>query len=86
MWKQKYPPPFLDSNQNLEDALMVYSKKTMVYPNFLEVMFHYLHDNIISNLLKLMNSHIFTRNKDLALLLEDEERAKAKNTHPARKK
>ena len=52
----------------------------MGYTNLLEGMFHYFHDNVIPNLLKRMNSPSITNHKDLALLLEDEERSEAKNT------
>ena len=43
-------------------------------------MFQYFRDKVIPNLLKLMNSHITTNKKNLDSLLEDKERAEAKNT------
>ena len=61
----------MDSNQDVVDVLMLYGKKTMGDPNFLEVMFHYFHDKVIHNLLKLMNSPSFTKHKDLASLIEN---------------
>ena len=48
-------------------------------------MFHYFNNKVIPNLLKLMNSPILTRQKDLSSLLEDEERDVAKNTPDNRK-
>ena len=71
---------FLDSNQDVVDALLMYGNRTMVYPNFLEEIFHYFHDKFIPNLLKLTNSLSITKHKYLASLLEDEERAESKNT------
>ena len=61
----------MDSNKDLVDALMLYGKKTMGDPNFLEGMFHYFHDKVIHNLLKLMNSPSLTKHKDLASLIEN---------------
>ena len=49
-------------------------------PNLLEGIPHYFHDNVFPNLMKLMNSPSLTKHKDLASMLEDEERAEAKNT------
>ena len=49
-------------------------------PKLLEGMFHYFHDNVIPNNLKLVNSPILTKHKDPALLLGYEERAEAKYT------
>ena len=57
----------------------------MGHPKRLEGMFHYFHDNVIPNLLKLMNSPSLAKNKDIASLLTDEERDDAKNTHATRK-
>ena len=54
-------------------------------PNFLEVMFHYFCDKIITNLLKLMKSPSLTKYKDFASLIEDKERSEAENTPATRK-
>ena len=67
---KKKLPLFLYSNPYVSDELLLYGKKTMGYPNFLEVMFHYFRDKFIPNLLKLMNSPSLTKNKDIASLLE----------------
>ena len=83
---KKKSPPFMGSNKYLADALMLYGKKTIGYPNFLEGMFHCFRNNIIPNLLKLMNSPSLTKNKDIASLLEDEEMSEAKNTLATREK
>ena len=58
--------PLLDSNQDVADALLLYGNKNMGNPNFLEVMFHYFCDKIITNLLKLMKSPITTNKNNLA--------------------
>ena len=58
----------------------------MGYPNFLEVMLQYFHDKVTPNLLKLMNSPRITKHKDLASLIENEERVEAKNTSANGKK
>ena len=63
----------------------MYGKKTMGYPNFLEGMFHYFRDKVITNLLELMKSHSLTKHKDLASLIKDEERYEDKNTPSTRK-
>ena len=49
-------------------------------------MLHYFHNKVIINLLKLMNSPSLTKHKDIASLLEDEEKSESKNTHATRKK
>ena len=69
---KKKLPPFLDSNRDVADVIMLHDKKTMGYPNFLEVMFHCFHDKVISNLLKLMNSPSITKYNYIASLIEDE--------------
>ena len=43
-------------------------------------MLHYFLNKVITNLLKLMNSPSLTKHKDLASLLENQERDEAKNT------
>ena len=72
MWKQEETPPFLDSNQCVADALLLYCNNNMGYPKFLEVIFHYFRDKVIPNLLKLMNSTSLTKHNDIASLLEYE--------------
>ena len=67
---KKKLPPFMDSNPDIAYGLLIYGKNTMVYPNFLEIMFHYFHDKVIPNLLKLMNSPSLTNHKDISSLLE----------------
>ena len=62
-------PPFMDTNQDVVDAILMYGKKNMVYSNFLEVMFYYFQDNVITNLLKLMSSPNITKHEDIASLL-----------------
>ena len=76
---------FIDSNKYVEDALFLYGNNTMGYPNFLEGIFHYFHDKVIPNLLKLMNSPSLNNHKDLDSILEDEERAEAKKRPTTRK-
>ena len=78
--------PFLDSNQDVADALLLYRKKTVGCPNFLEGMFHCFRDKVVPNLLKLMNSPSLTNHKYIASFLEDEERDEAKNTPAIREK
>ena len=51
-------------------------------PNLLEGILHYFHDNVFTNLMKLMNSPSLTKHKDLASMFEDDE---AKNTTVTRK-
>ena len=43
-------------------------------------MFHYFHDKVIPNLLKLVKLPSLTKNNIFYSLLEDEERDEAKNT------
>ena len=86
MWKQEETSLFLGSNYDVADELLLYDKKTMGCPKFLEGMFRYFHNKVIPNLLKLTNSPSLTKHKDLASLLKDGERAEAKNTPATRKK
>ena len=72
MWKQEETSPFLYSNQDVADAILLYGKKTMGDTNFLGSMFHYFHDRIIPNLMKLVNSPSLSKYKDLPSLIEDE--------------
>ena len=83
---KKKIPFFLDYNQDVSDELLLYDKKTMGCPKFLEGMFRYFHNKVIPNLLKLTNSPSLTKHKDLASLLKYGERAEAKNTPATRKK
>ena len=85
MWKQEEIPPFLDSNQDVGDKLLVYGKETIKHPKFLEVMFCYFHDKFIPKLLKLVNSPNLAKHKDIASLIEGGERSEAKNTPDTRK-
>ena len=78
--------PFLDFNQGVADALMLYGKKTMGYPIFLKGMFHYFYDKVLLNLLKLINWPSLIKHKDIASLLEDAERVESKNTPDTGKK
>ena len=61
--------PFLYSNQYVVDALLLYGKKNMGYPHFLEGMFHHFRDKVNLNLLKLINSPSLTKHKDIASLI-----------------
>ena len=78
MWKNKKLPPFLDSNQAVADALLLYGKKTMEYPNLLEGVFHYFHEKVFPYFLKLMNPPSLTNHNDITSLIEDEERTESK--------
>ena len=83
--KKNKIPLFLDSNQDVADELLLYDKKNTVDTKLLEGIFHYFPDKVKPNLMKLMNSPSLTKNKDLASLLEYEERAEAKNSPATRK-
>ena len=48
-------------------------------------MFHYFHDKVIPNLLKLVNSYGLTNNNSFASLIEDEEISEVENTPSTRK-
>ena len=77
--KKKKLPPFMDYNQDVADELLMHGKKTMGHPNFLEGIFHYFRDKVVPSLLKLIKSPSITKHKDIASLLEDEERDETKN-------